>query len=72
MTEQKVKPFLKWVGGKTSTLPKLIEQLPTKFGNYYEPFLGGGALFFAVDWQDKSVYLNDINKPYFFTSYTFA
>ncbi len=43
-----MKPFLKWAGGKTQLLPELRARLPKKFGMYYEPFLGGGALFFNL------------------------
>lgn len=42
------KPFVKWVGGKRSLLPELLKRIPAKFNNYYEPFVGGGALFFAL------------------------
>ncbi len=42
------KPFVKWVGGKRSLLPELLARVPDSFKNYYEPFLGGGALFFAL------------------------
>lgn len=42
------KPFLKWAGGKGQLLTRLLPIVPTNFGNYYEPFLGGGALFFAL------------------------
>lgn len=41
-------PFLKWVGGKTSLLPELLKHVPTRLRGYHEPFVGGGALFFAV------------------------
>lgn len=54
------KPFLKWVGGKTQLLPELLKRLPAEFGTYYEPFLGGGALFFAL--QPKVAILGDTNK----------
>jgi|WetSurMetagenome_2_1015567.scaffolds.fasta_scaffold00220_18 DNA adenine methylase len=53
------KPFLKWVGGKRSILPKLLERTPKKYNVYKEPFLGGGALFFAT--QPSRAYLSDIN-----------
>lgn len=53
------RPFLKWVGGKRSILPALIERLPNEYKTYHEPFLGGGALFFAV--KPKEAYLSDIN-----------
>ena len=41
-------PFLKWAGGKRQLLPALMAHLPERIGNYHEPFLGGGALFFAL------------------------
>src|SRR4051812_54435 len=41
-------PFLKWVGGKTSLLPELLKHVPDRLRRYHEPFVGGGALFFAV------------------------
>lgn len=41
-------PILKWAGGKQQLLPQLLERLPARFGTYYEPFFGGGALFFAL------------------------
>jgi DNA adenine methylase len=54
------KPFLKWVGGKTSLVPELLKHIPAEYGVYHEPFLGGGALFFAV--QPKRAILNDSNE----------
>jgi len=42
------RPFLKWAGGKTQLLRPLLELLPTKCRTYYEPFVGGGAVFFAM------------------------
>ena len=42
------RPFLKWAGGKTQLLPRLLERVPARVHTYYEPFLGGGALFFAL------------------------
>ena len=43
------KPFVKWVGGKRSLLSELLSRVPHDFRNYYEPFVGGGALFFALN-----------------------
>jgi DNA adenine methylase len=42
------KPFLKWAGGKRQLLPELRKYVPEKFEHYYEPFVGGGALFFDL------------------------
>jgi DNA adenine methylase len=42
------KPFLKWAGGKTQLLDELIAKAPLKYGQYIEPFIGGGAMFFAM------------------------
>ena len=54
------RPFLKWAGGKTRLLPGLLRCLPPNaFGRYFEPFLGGGALFFAL--APKDAFLNDAN-----------
>lgn len=44
-----MKPLLKWVGGKTQLISELTSILPSKFGSYHEPFLGGGALFFELE-----------------------
>lgn len=41
-------PFVKWAGGKRIILDKLLERVPSKFDRYIEPFVGGGALFFAL------------------------
>lgn len=48
MQVQPAQPFVKWVGGKRQLLPQLLAHVPPKFGTYYEPFVGGGALFFAL------------------------
>jgi DNA adenine methylase len=53
------KPFLKWVGGKRSILPLLVERMPKEYTSYHEVFVGGGALFF--DRQPKNAFLSDIN-----------
>ena len=42
------RPFLKWAGGKAQLLPSLLEAAPVTFARYFEPFVGGGALFFAI------------------------
>lgn len=42
------KPFLKWAGGKARLAPLVAERAPERIGRYHEPFLGGGAVFFAL------------------------
>ena len=54
-------PFAKWAGGKRSIINELVDNLPSEFGDYYEPFVGGGALFFHLQSQLKKAYLSDIN-----------
>lgn len=56
----KARPFLKWVGGKTQLLPQISAKLPQEFGKYYEPFLGGGALFFHL--YPQQACLSDVNE----------
>lgn len=58
-----LRPFLKWVGGKARLLPTILPYVPTRFENYHEPFVGGGAMFFAIrDRFQGSAYLHDQNK----------
>lgn len=58
------KPFLKWAGGKTALLPELLKAAPEQIETYYEPFVGGGALFFALQAQGrfKHAVLSDSNQ----------
>lgn len=44
-------PFVKWVGGKRALMPQLFARLPQRFNAYHEPFVGGGAFFFALQPQ---------------------
>lgn len=48
-TKQAPSPIIKWVGGKTRLLGELNQRMPTSFGRYFEPFMGGGALFFKTN-----------------------
>jgi DNA adenine methylase len=73
LTEPKVeiiKPFLKWVGGKTQILSEVLSCFPSSVKNYYEPFLGGGSVLLGFLSKVKSkdivltgkVYASDINQ----------
>ena len=55
-----VSPVLKWVGGKRQLIDEIEKVLPKKYGTYYEPFIGGGAVLFALQ-PDKAI-INDINS----------
>lgn len=52
-------PFIKWLGGKKQILDKLKKYMPQSYNRYYEPFIGGGALFFEL--QPNNAVINDIN-----------
>ena len=52
-------PFLKWAGGKGKLIQQYIPYFPKRFKTYYEPFLGGGAIFFYLN--PPSAVLTDIN-----------
>ncbi|HBE16399.1 MAG TPA: DNA methyltransferase [Cyanobacteria bacterium UBA11149] len=56
-----VKPFLKWAGGKRQLASEIIANyLPAQYNTYYEPFLGGGAIFFEL--QPEKAVVNDRNS----------
>jgi DNA adenine methylase len=59
-------PFVKWVGGKRGLVSQILPYIPKKFNNYFEPFVGGGALFFSLYnlgiLKNKKVYLFDKNE----------
>ena len=56
----KGKPFVKWAGGKRQIMPEIKKYLPEDYKTYYEPFVGGGAVFFEL--APKKAVLNDYNK----------
>ncbi len=57
---------MKWAGGKAQLLPELVARSPRSMGTYYEPFIGGGAVFFALmadpDLAPRRAVLNDLNR----------
>lgn len=55
-----MKPLLKWVGGKQQLLDKLVPLVPKNYGTYFEPFFGGGALFFEL--KPEKAFINDKNE----------
>ncbi|MGH9999904.1 MAG: DNA adenine methylase, partial [Nitrososphaeraceae archaeon] len=60
-------PFLKWAGGKSRLISQLKNFIPEEFNNYFEPFVGSGALFFYLSSSFKikknfSLHLSDINS----------
>lgn len=57
------KPFVKWAGGKRQLLPTIANHIP-KFERYFEPFLGGGAVFFSLISQDRDAkwFVSDLNS----------
>lgn len=57
---QNLKPFIKWAGGKRQLLPEITKRLPDNFNNYYEPFVGGGALFMHLA-KNRTI-INDTSK----------
>jgi len=59
-TTSPVRPFLKWAGGKRRLVPILRTHVPERFGTYFEPFVGGGALFF--DLRPERAVLGDGNE----------
>jgi DNA adenine methylase len=52
-------PFLKWAGGKRQLLPTIRKYIPSKYGTYYEPFIGAGAVLFDI--QPVVGVINDSN-----------
>jgi DNA adenine methylase len=53
-------PVVKWAGGKRQLLSEIMQNLPKHFNRYFEPFIGGGALFFSL--QPEQGYISDINE----------
>lgn len=53
-------PIVKWVGGKRQLMFELLKNIPKVYNRYFEPFVGGGALFFEL--QPESAYIADMNE----------
>ncbi|MGL5712531.1 MAG: DNA adenine methylase [Brevinema sp.] len=60
MYNKKIKPFIKWVGGKRNLVAHLHTKMPERYTHYYEPFVGGGSLFFSLNLNNG--YISDINS----------
>ncbi len=59
VSEKRLSSLLKWAGGKEQEL-KYIRPLLPSFERYYEPFVGGGAVFFAIEAREK--FINDLSS----------
>ena len=55
-----VAPVVKWVGGKRQLMLELLKNMPETYNRYFEPFIGGGALFFEL--QPQNGYISDMNE----------
>lgn len=60
MSNSNIAPFVKWAGGKRQLLSQIKERMPEKYNNYFEPFVGGGAVAFEL--LPEKALINDINK----------
>jgi DNA adenine methylase len=58
------KPFVKWAGGKRQLLPIIEKHLPSEYGTYFEPFLGGGAVLFHMLYKNPEIRceVSDLNS----------
>ncbi|NWJ99080.1 DNA adenine methylase [Marine Group I thaumarchaeote] len=66
---QEPRPFVKWAGGKRQLLHELERNYPKKFGTYFEPFLGGGAVMFNLlaKHPDMKCHVSDLNSDLILT-----
>ena len=62
LPEGKASPFVKWAGGKRSIISTINDFLPASIETYHEPFVGGGAVFFAFEDRIKTATLADLNE----------
>ena len=52
-----MKPFIKWVGGKTQIIDDVLSKFPTEIINYHEPFVGGGSVLLCIIESNEDVLL---------------
>ena len=58
--KEEIYPIVKWVGGKRQLMFELLKNMPKNYNRYFEPFIGGGALFFEL--QPNNAYISDMNE----------
>lgn len=58
--KEQIYPIVKWVGGKRQLMFELLNNIPQNYNRYFEPFVGGGALFFEL--QPDNAYISDMNE----------
>ena len=60
MSNTNISPFVKWAGGKRQLLDRISERMPKTYNNYFEPFIGGGAVL--LEFMPEHAVINDINE----------
>lgn len=58
--QEQTYPIIKWAGGKRQLMFELLKNMPKTYNRYFEPFIGGGALFFEL--QPENAYISDVNE----------
>ena len=61
------RPIIKWAGGKRSVIPEISKRLPQDISNYWEPFAGGAAAFFAFEDRINKAVISDLNEELILT-----